>query len=100
MNNLDMLDKASKVNRMFTVWSAINILSMVLVIMLISYLFPIMPNGYVYGKTPILQYLAANIAVKNYPKVFILIIIILLIVFFISLIIKKHIKKKYKNLLL
>lgn len=96
MSNQNQLDKAYRINRMLTIWNTINALSIGLAVMIIIFSLPIMPSGYIYGKTPILQYLT----VMNNPIVFILILIALLIIFVLSFFIKRHIKQKYKNILL
>lgn len=60
MNNEDNLKKALKINRIYTIICVINILSIAIGAMFIEYFYPIMPSGFNYGKTPILQYIGAQ----------------------------------------
>jgi hypothetical protein len=93
MNYKDKLDKVYRVRRILTIWSIINALSLGLAIIIIVYFIPAMPNGYISGKTPILQY----VTVRNNPLVFALMVITLFALFLLSLYIKRFIKRKYKN---
>lgn len=94
--NINKLDKVYRINKALTICSAINSISLGLVLMMLLFFTPIMPNGFIYGKTPFLQY----ITFQTNPLLFLFIIVILFIIFIISKVIKIWIKHKNKNILL